>query len=170
MLPSFQDSKTLSLHNAMRQHVHNIFWFWLPPIAYMLAIFFMSAQSNPQIGGETPDYVLHALEYFLLALWLIRLLLSRPQDKHGFTQWQRLCLTGMLLTIAYGVTDEIHQYFIPGRHCSLHDILADSFGAFAAYAAGCLDYGIFTGKQAWLMRLRSWKPLTSISYAVARLK
>lgn len=154
----------------MGKNAYRLFWFWLPPISYILAIFFVSAQSNPQIGGDTPDYVLHALEYFLLSLLLIRLLLSRPKAKHDFASWQRLCLTGMLLAIAYGVSDEIHQYFTPGRHCSLQDVLADSFGALLAYAAACLDYVLFTGKQTWLKRLQSWRPLTSISYAVARLK
>ncbi|MCP4406098.1 MAG: VanZ family protein [bacterium] len=154
----------------MKEHIHHFLWFWLPSIMYMSAIFFLSAQSNPQIGGDTPDYVLHALEYLLLALLLIRLLLSRPHDRHDFAHWQRACLAGMLLAVAYGVSDEFHQYFTPGRHCSLQDVLADSFGALLAYAAACLDYLMFTGKQTWLKRLRSWEPLTSISYIVARLK
>jgi hypothetical protein len=41
----------------------------------------------------------------------------------------------MLLTIlvtAYGVTDEYHQLFVPGRDASGWDILADGLGGFLA--------------------------------------
>jgi VanZ family protein len=38
-------------------------------------------------------------------------------------------LSSFLLTILYGVTDEFHQSFVPGRHASLLDLVADSFGA-----------------------------------------
>ena len=31
----------------------------------------------------------------------------------------------------YGVTDEIHQVFVPGRTMALDDLLADAAGAFA---------------------------------------
>ncbi|PID58371.1 hypothetical protein CSB45_03860 [candidate division KSB3 bacterium] len=136
----------------------------------MLAVFVVSAQSNPRIGGHTPDYVLHALEYVLLALLLIRLLLSRHNGNNDFARWQYCCLMGMLLAVAYGISDEVHQYFIPGRHCSLHDVLADAFGASVAYAAGCLDYLIVGKRHAWSKQLMRLGSLASISYAVARLK
>jgi len=33
------------------------------------------------------------------------------------------------ISSAYGVLDEIHQYFVPGRVCALSDMLINAFGA-----------------------------------------
>ena len=127
----------------MKKRLQSWFLFYLPPFAYMAAIFCVSAMPNPTFQGETPDYVLHAVEYFLLALLLLRALLSRGLPDGRFAAWQRVCLLGALCAVAYGLTDELHQYVVPGRHCSLHDVFADAFGAFAAYGVGCLDYVVW---------------------------
>lgn len=146
------------------------FWFWFPPIGYMAAIFVVSSLPNPQIGGETPDYVLHALEYFLLALLLIRLFLARQPslDMNGrgdFTRWQQLCLLGVGIAIVYGITDEIHQYFVPGRHYSLHDVLSDTVGAILAYGIASLDYLFLKHYSSWLTFLKRFRMVRSVSYA-----
>ncbi len=149
----------------------HITWFWLPPIAYMIAIFSVSNLSNPQIGGETPDYVLHTLEYFVLALLLIRLLLSIPhQQASGKIRlsWQYVCLLGMLVSIAYGISDEIHQYFIPGRHCSLHDVFSDAAGSALAFGVAVLDMRYVSQAAPWLALLRRFPRLSALSYAAYR--
>lgn len=33
-------------------------------------------------------------------------------------------------SVLYAISDEIHQYFVPGRACKLTDVLIDSLGAF----------------------------------------
>ena len=39
----------------------------------------------------------------------------------------------VLLTIvcatAYGISDEFHQWFVPGRTADVHDVMADAIGA-----------------------------------------
>ena len=35
----------------------------------------------------------------------------------------------LIICILYSVSDEIHQYFIPGRSCELRDVLIDASGA-----------------------------------------
>ena len=152
------------------RRLHNLLWFWLPPIGYMMAIFFVSALPSPSLGIDTPDYVLHALEYFLLALLLIRLLLSRHGFETGFPAWQRACLTGVLIAILYSLSDEIHQYFIPGRHCSLQDVLADTVGAMLAYSIALLDYLLLTRCQPWMNFLKRYPSLSSLSYVNSHLQ
>lgn len=139
------------------------FWFYLPPIAYMVAIFSVSAMTNPTFQGETPDYVLHALEYFLLALLWIRLLLAHRLPENNKAVWLRLCLLGAGIAICYGICDEFHQYFVPGRHCSLHDVAADAFGALVACGAGWLDFWLKLPRRVVINRIVS--PLKSLSYS-----
>jgi VanZ family protein len=164
----------------MKHSLHHLFWFWLPPLGYMISIFFMSSQSDPQIGGDTPDYVLHSIGYFVLTLLLIRLLLAEQPQKllklavifcgskntnGALLFWHIASATGVLIAIGYGITDELHQYFTPGRHCSFNDLLANSFGAFMAYGVSMLDYLIISRTsfhKRWTNRIK-W--MRVISYA-----
>jgi VanZ family protein len=148
----------------------SIFWFWLPTIGYLAAIFFVSALPNPQIGGDTPDYVLHALEYFLLGLLLMRLLLFRsgsisPQkESEAWSVWRKCCLLGLMIAMGYGMTDEFHQYFVPNRNCSLQDWCADTFGASVAYGIAMLDYYFLQRYPAWLAFLQRSQWVQVVSY------
>jgi VanZ family protein len=142
----------------------------------MVAIFVVSSLSNPQIGGETPDHVLHGLEYFLLTLLLIRFFLvkqstSDEKGKWDFISWQQACLLGVVVSIIYGITDEIHQYFVPGRHCSLYDVFSDTVGAMLAYGVATLDYLFLNYYSHWITTsLKRFRTIRSVSYAAYRFK
>lgn len=165
----------------MKHSISYIFWFWIPPLGYMIAIFFMSSISDPQMGGYPPDYVLHSIEYFVLTLLLIRFFLAEQpplfqklktflfsgsgNTNSNLLIWNMASLAGVLVSIFYGITDEMHQYLVPGRYCSMNDLLANSFGAFLAYGISMLDYLIMT-KTTLSNRLRDRiKGLEIISYA-----
>lgn len=128
-------------------------------MGYMVAIFILSSLSNPRISDSTPDYVLHSTGYFILTLLVIRLLLAEQPRillklatifsgyktiDQKLLFWHIASLSGVLIAVTYGITDELHQYFTPGRHCSFKDILANSFGALMAYGVAMLDYLILT--------------------------
>ncbi len=40
------------------------------------------------------------------------------------------------LGVAFGVADEFHQYFVPGRHCDGWDVLADGIGVLVGCGLG----------------------------------
>jgi len=40
-----------------------------------------------------------------------------------------LFFTAASLSILYGISDEIHQYFVPFRYSSVMDVVADGLGA-----------------------------------------
>jgi len=40
-------------------------------------------------------------------------------------------LAAFFVAVAYGASDEFHQYFVPGRDCSGFDLLADTAGSAA---------------------------------------
>ena len=98
-------------------------WFyWIPAVAYMGLIFFLSSQSFLPTPVEFPnaDKVLHMGEYGILSGLLV---LPGLPPFAAFTA-----------ASAYGATDEFHQRFVPGRDGNLWDWAADATGAFLASA------------------------------------
>lgn len=90
-------------------------------------IFFFSHQSGhtlhlPSIPGI--DKIAHMLAYGLLALTVLWFLGSTdPSD------FLNPALKTVLFCLIYGMSDEFHQSFIPGRWVSVFDLLADLIGA-----------------------------------------
>ena len=100
-------------------------YYWFPVIAYAGIIFYFSSLSNPLPQGlpsvNYMDLILHLTEYLILSILLLRALLHYAA-KQPF-------LWAILLASAYGITDEIHQLFVPGRFFAVSDMAADAFGA-----------------------------------------
>ncbi len=100
----------------------------VPMFVVMGTIFFLSHQ--PGDTFELPevvniDKILHMLVYGILAATA---LFALP----GKMIRQNPCRIGMLVILfcfAYGLSDEWHQSFIPGRFPSAWDVAADTIGA-----------------------------------------
>lgn len=96
---------------------------WLPAIVWAGAIFHLSSLPTvpaPSIPGV--DKALHFAAYAVLG-WLLAFAADRS----------RLPLAAaVVLGLAYGVTDEIHQMYVPGRSPDLLDWIADAAGVAAA--------------------------------------
>ncbi len=42
---------------------------------------------------------------------------------------KRKILYSIMFCLIYAITDEIHQYYVPGRSCDIRDVLIDTIGA-----------------------------------------
>ena len=113
---------------------------WMPAAAVMLLIFghsampasVSSAESGAVVGVLTKLFGLTEIPPGLTSLvrktahfgiFLLLGLCVRPNMRKG---WH-----AALFCAAYAVTDEIHQYFVPGRSCEFRDVCIDSAGALA---------------------------------------
>ena len=106
---------------------------WGPAWATMVLIFVLSSISGlGPIPGGVDDGVAHALQYAVLAALLLRGLAG--------ARWRgvrvRAAALAVLLATLYGVIDEAHQWFVPGRTAEVTDLVADALGA--AVAAGVI--------------------------------
>ncbi|MBM4175039.1 MAG: hypothetical protein FJ213_02545 [Ignavibacteria bacterium] len=79
--------------------------------------------SLPKVGMS--DKAQHFLAYFFLAVLLDFSL--RIQKKFGLKQNGHSYFSLLIVTL-YGIFDEVHQYFIPGRFCEFSDFIADLIG------------------------------------------
>jgi hypothetical protein len=101
---------------------------WAAVFAWMGLIFLLSSRSDlpnltpglpglEEIGGHLTEYgVLAALLWWAL---------------HG-TGLRYPATGALVLAVLYGMTDEIHQSFVPGRNMSVDDLMVDLIGASAA--------------------------------------
>jgi VanZ family protein len=104
---------------------------WLPALATMSLIFYLSTLSTKgelvesiittRTRDDVVNSILHFCAYGFLALTI----------EYGFgfgkiTPKERLW--ALLWIILYGISDEYHQSFVPGRTASLVDLTIDGLG------------------------------------------
>ena len=98
----------------------------------LMAIIFVS--SSIPMDGESKHFkfvvqlaptiqnLLHIPVFsFLAYLWMNSL------SRHGFSRIQTLIIT-IIITVGYGILDEFHQLFVPGRYASFSDVLFNILG------------------------------------------
>lgn len=104
----------------------NFLIYWFPIILYCLLIFIQSSYPSFKNAPELPyiDKVLHFVAYALLgALFLRAFKTSRIKNN-----LKLMLILSFVLSSLYGISDEIHQYFVPYRDADFMDVLADMLG------------------------------------------
>lgn len=103
---------------------------WLSTAGYMGLIFFLSSQEK--FGFTLPansDKIIHTLAYMPLGFLFYMSLRASGAKNY-------LLAAASLLACTYGISDEIHQLFVPGRYASLGDVFADAVGALTGSLIG----------------------------------
>lgn len=97
---------------------------WLPPLLWMGVIFELSSKSDLGAAGRVPDWIGHGGAWLILCGLLCRGLAGglRPISRAA-------ALLAVGLATAYGIADEYHQSFVPGREASAADVVKDLGGA-----------------------------------------
>jgi VanZ family protein len=113
---------------------------WALVVAWMAVVFFFSSLSHLGPAGRVPDWVSHPIEYGVGAALVGRALEGGRQRALTLST----ALAAILLTTAYGVTDEFHQSFVPGRTPDPADVAKDFGGAVLA----CVLYRRWTARAA----------------------
>ena len=105
---------------------------WLPAILWAGTLFFLSSQSSlPSIAPAVPDFdkVEHFGVYGLLGILVIDAV-----RRSSTLTLPKAVLVAILITSAYGASDEFHQRFVPNRSCDVWDWTADTIGGILGVA------------------------------------
>lgn len=139
------------MSSSLRKGVRRWLWALAPVAIYAGLIVLLSSQSElPSVGllskvraafAKTPlaslfgfDKIEHFIEYGIFGFLIARAVqILGPPAQHPRKTW----ILATLLGAAFGASDEIHQYFVPGRDASVFDLIADTLGS-------------GTGALAWL--------------------
>jgi VanZ family protein len=112
---------------------------WCPVVLWCGVIYTFSSIPNLRIEAlGFWDLVLrkvaHAVEFAILAILLQR---AMYPGQRTMNFWP------LFLTFVYAVSDEYHQYFVPGRYTAATDVLIDTVGG----VLGLLTYGCIIKKK-----------------------
>ena len=123
--------KTLNIKSIFITH-------WLPLITWISIIFIVSSIHGSKFQilpfntitqvhiEELLSYrqaAFHAGEYCLLVILTYRLLRLKLNQPENF-----IYLLSFSTSILYAISDEVHQYFVPGRFATLTDLIFDTLG------------------------------------------
>ena len=127
-MTSLFQRKTMERYNAKQQFI--IAGYWLPVFVYCGLIFYLSSLQASEIPAPSlfqfiGDKNIHAIEYAILAVLCYRAF------RRAAGPWaaRYALVLSVIAAVAYGLTDEIHQVFVPTRDPSFLDLWADLIGA-----------------------------------------
>ena len=134
-------------NNKMHKATPVVRWImFLPAVTWMIFIFYMSAQTGGESGSlseritrpviDLLDHIFNYGEHYAVAFdkkeyAILFLLIFFPLKRCAGVSWKAY-MVGMIIAVIYAGSDEVHQYFVAGRHGCISDVLIDSAGAVTA--------------------------------------
>lgn len=110
--------------------------YYVLTISYAALIFYLSSRESVEGTGFDVisfDKAAHVVEYFILGFLLYLSIHFSNLDLQVFIsripgKMERNAVPGILLGTLYGISDEVHQHFVPGRDMKVLDVVADAIG------------------------------------------
>lgn len=99
---------------------------WLPVLCVMGVIFYASNTPGKDIPPLFPyqDIIFHFSVYLALSFLFSRALRKTKTN----LLLAKIFIFAVVFTVIYGISDEFHQVFVPGRSASAFDVLIDTLG------------------------------------------
>ena len=101
--------------------------YWIPVLLYCSMIVYFSSQSHP--SHDLPSFVfglndklIHGVEYGILGILLYQAFQQTTQTRGSIS-------LAIICSAVFGISDEIHQWFVPHRQADAWDVFADTVGA-----------------------------------------
>jgi VanZ family protein len=102
---------------------------WLITLAIAIFIFYISSQTSESIPlpAQSPSAIptIYHISIFFLFAFFLAIALIKGKNIY-------FLIPVIIIAILYGVSDEFHQSFIPGRVASLSDINLNTLGILAS--------------------------------------
>lgn len=114
---------------------NNIIKYGLPVCIYALFIFILSSMSYPPSPSRISNILfLEKLEHLFLYFGFGLILYIAINNSNNLFFQKFSAQISILIGTVYGITDEIHQFFVPCRDASVLDVIVDGCGVALAQA------------------------------------
>ncbi len=104
-------------------------YYWLPLLIYCLLIFIQSSYPSPEniqrLNLPYIDKLIHFAVYAILGMLFFMIFRTQRFKKNI----NIVIALSILSSSLYGMSDEIHQYFVPYRDADIMDFFADVMGS-----------------------------------------
>ena len=115
--------------------IYRILLNWLPPLIWMVIIFYFSSRLSASVTGEfLYDFIffkgLHMIEYAILYFLLFRAFYTINSSQLSIN---KKLFFPLILSVFYALSDEIHQTFVPTREGKIRDVFIDTAGILIMY-------------------------------------
>ena len=122
------------------------FKYWLPVYLYAALIFFFSSLSKPPLHPPFlfGDKLFHAVEYTFFGYLAARAF--KNSETPGFKINFRLL--ALLSGLVSGLSDELHQLFVPNRQADIWDLGVDGMGTFLGMMLMSTIHNLLIKKRA----------------------
>lgn len=116
--------------------------YWLPALLWMAGIAYLSHQTEPlgRTASTGEASVAHLAVFGVLGLLLLWALAAANGAGRDF--WV-LPFFAVGIAVLFGVIDEVHQAYVPGRTASEADVATDALGAALGVSLGALFGGFW---------------------------
>ena len=111
----------------MTKRYKNFLYYWFPVIIYCFLIYLQSSYPSPDSLPNLPylDKLIHLAAYALLGILFFRAYMAQSFKDNI----KLVMILSIVSSSLYGVSDEIHQYYVVSRSAELMDVLADIIGS-----------------------------------------
>jgi len=131
--------------------------YWLPVLVVLAGISYLSSipqDDLPSFNFPGLDKIVHLLMYSFLSFTFGRAFTYPIRHETEWTHYRPRLVLGIIFTALYGIIDEWHQSFVPGRAVEILDWVADITGAFVGAA-------IVWFYRAWIVAYERRKSMTA---------
>ena len=114
-------------NQVMTKRYKNFLYYWFPVIIYCFLIYLQSSYPSPDSLPNLPylDKLIHLAAYALLGILFFRAYMAQSFKDNI----KLVMILSIVSSSLYGVSDEIHQYYVVSRSAELMDVLADIIGS-----------------------------------------
>ena len=108
----------------------NVWVAWLAVVLIGIGIFVISSVPEYGVGDVSGSSGNLAIYYHFFAFFFFGFFLMIACVRGRYKMY---FVWAVLISVLYGVLDEVHQIFVPGRVCSFGDVLVDCVGVGFAF-------------------------------------
>ncbi len=117
----------------MFNKIEDFLTYWLPPILWMVLIFYLSSLESARISDQKILNFLFFKSLHVVAYSSLYFLTFRAFNTFKELSVKKIFIIAFFISFLYAIVDELHQTFVPTREGKIRDVFIDLAGISLMY-------------------------------------